>query len=159
MHISIAVTDADIAACFIVMRELRPHLDEDQFLARVRRQEFSGYRLALARDAGQPVAVAGFRILENLAWGRFLYVDDLVTLPACRSQGYGAKLLAWLRERAAQENCAQLHLDSGTQRKDAHRFYEREGMTMSSFHFMERIEVNQPRSEAAHMLGGAHAGR
>jgi GNAT superfamily N-acetyltransferase len=93
------------------------------------------------RDAGKPVAVAGFRVLENLAWGRFLYVDDLVTLAACRSQGYGAKLLAWLRERAAQESCAQLHLDSGIQRAGAHRFYEREGMTMSSYHFMERIDL------------------
>ncbi|MEX2138186.1 MAG: GNAT family N-acetyltransferase [Pirellulales bacterium] len=144
MQITIAESDADIAACYIVMRELRPHIGAEQFLSRVRRQEAAGFRLAMMRDAGGPVAVAGFRILENLAWGRFLYVDDLVTLAACRSQGCGAKLLAWLRERAAQENCAQLHLDSGIQRKDAHRFYEREGMTMSSFHFIANIARNQP---------------
>jgi GNAT superfamily N-acetyltransferase len=140
MDISIAESDADIAACYAVMRELRPHIAEEQFLSRIRRQEEAGYRLVLARDGGQPVAVAGFRILENLAWGRFLYVDDLVTLPADRSRGFGAKLLAWLRQRAAQENCVALHLDSGVQRTDAHRFYQREGMTLSSFHFAEKIE-------------------
>ena len=140
MNISIAETDAEITACYAVMHELRPHIAEAEFLARVRRQEASGYRLALARNSDQPVAAAGFRVLENLAWGRFLYVDDLVTLPAYRSRGFGARLLDWLRERAAQENCAQLHLDSGIQRKDAHRFYEREGMTLSSFHFAEKIE-------------------
>lgn len=85
------------------------------------------------------VAVAGFRVGENLAWGLFLYVDDLVTLPTQRSRGYGARLLAWLKERAANEGCQQMHLDSGIQRKDAHRFYEREGMTMASFHFVENI--------------------
>ena len=139
MDISIAESDAEIAACYTVMRELRPHIAEDQFLSHVRRQERAGYRLAVARDGEQPVAAAGFRILENLAWGRFLYVDDLVTLPTHRSRGFGAELLTWLRERAAQENCAQLHLDSGIQRKDAHRFYQREGMTLSSFHFAEKV--------------------
>jgi GNAT superfamily N-acetyltransferase len=148
MQISVAETDADIAACYAVMRELRPHIAEDEFLSRVRRQEATGFRLAMMRYSGNAVAVAGFRVLENLAWGRFLYVDDLVTLAAYRSQGYGAKLLAWLREQAAQLNCAQLHLDSGIPRTDAHRFYEREGMTMSSFHFVEKIALNQPQSAA-----------
>jgi GNAT superfamily N-acetyltransferase len=154
MTISIAESDADIAACYTVMKELRPHIAEDQFLARVRRQQAAGFRLAMLKDAGQSVAVAGFRILENLAWGRFLYVDDLVTLPACRSQGYGATLLNWLRERAAQENCAQFHLDSGIQRTDAHRFYEREGMEMTSYHFADRIELKQQGLGATGSRGG-----
>ena len=40
---------------------------------------------------------------------------------------------------AAKEGCLQLHLDSGIQRKEAHRFYEREGMTITGFHFAENI--------------------
>jgi hypothetical protein len=32
-----------------------------------------------------------------------------------------------------------VHLDSGVQRKDAHRFYEREGMKLASFHFSQVI--------------------
>ncbi len=139
MDIRIATTDAEIAACHPVMRELRPHVPEDQFVARVRAQEVAGYRLACIEEDGAVVAVAGFRIGENLAWGRFLYVDDLVTLAAVRSRGHGAALLSWLRAHAVREGCAQLHLDSGIQRKDAHRFYEREGMTMTSLHFAEKI--------------------
>ncbi len=139
MNIRIATTDAEIAACFPVMRELRPHIAEDEFLSRVRHQQNTGYRLAFVQEADAVVAVAGFRIGENLAWGRFMYVDDLVTLPAHRSRGHGARLLSWLRQQAAGEGCQQLHLDSGMQRKDAHRFYEREGMAITGFHFAERI--------------------
>ncbi|MDV3240156.1 MAG: GNAT family N-acetyltransferase [Gammaproteobacteria bacterium] len=139
MSIHLATTDAEIVACYPVMRELRPHIAEAQFLARVRSQENTGYRLARITERTGVVAVAGFRISENLAWGRFLYVDDLVTLPEHRSKGHGAALLSWLRELAAEEGCEQLHLDSGIQRKEAHRFYEREGMTMASFHFVEKI--------------------
>ncbi|MEN6587658.1 MAG: GNAT family N-acetyltransferase [Sulfuricella sp.] len=139
MHIRIATTDVEIADCFPVMRELRPNVEENQFLSRIRNQMNSGYRLAFVQDADGVVAVAGFRVGENLAWGRFLYVDDLVTLSAHRSMGFGAKLLLWLTELAATEGCQQMHLDSGIQRKDAHRFYEREGMTMASFHFVENV--------------------
>lgn len=142
MNIRIAITDAEIAACHPVMRELRPHIAKDQFLSQVRSQENAGYRLVFVQEPDGVVAVAGFRVGENLAWGRFLYVDDLVTLSAHRSKGHGARLLAWLKEYAAKESCLQLHLDSGIQRNDAHRFYEREGMTMTGFHFVENLAPN-----------------
>ncbi len=143
MKIHIATTDTDIAACYPVMHELRPHIAEDQFLSRVRSQEASGYRLAFVLDSGNIIAVAGFRIGETLAWGRFLYVDDLITLPAYRSQGCGHKLLSWLKEYAAKEDCIQLHLDCGIQRKEAHHFYEREGMTVAGVHFTVNIAPNK----------------
>jgi GNAT superfamily N-acetyltransferase len=139
MEIRIAQSDGEIAACFHVMRELRPHLDEASFVARVRFQEQTGYRLAFLTASGNPAAVAGFRIGENLAWGRFLYVDDLVTLPDERSHGYGKALLDWLENFASREGCTQLHLDSGIQRKEAHRFYEREGLKISIYHFNKVI--------------------
>ena len=135
MNIGIATTDTEITHCYSVMHVLRPHIAESEFLARVRRQEQSGYRLAFLQSQGEVVAATGFRIGENLAWGRFLYVDDLVTLPANRSQGFGSRLLAWLKEYAVHNACQQLHLDSGTQRKDAHRFCEREGMAVTGLHF------------------------
>lgn len=140
MTVRIAVTDAEIAACYPVLLELRPHLEQDRFLSRVRAQERAGYRLAFLPEGSAVVAVAGFRLGENLAYGRYLYVDDLVTAAVHRSQGHGAKLLGWLRGYAAEAGCARLHLDSGVQRKDAHRFYEREGMALSSFHFVVDVK-------------------
>lgn len=139
MNIRIALSDAEIAACYPVMRVLRPHIGEAQFLSQFRTPDSTGYRLAFAQVPEGIVAVAGFRLSENLAWGRFLYVDDLVTLPDYRSKGYGSKLLAWLKAYAVKAGCLQLHLDSGIQRKEAHRFYEREGMTVAGFHFVENL--------------------
>jgi len=156
MNVHIATTDSEIAVCYPVMRELRPHIAEEQFLSRIRSQEGAGYRLAYVQEPNGVVAVVGFRVGENLAWGRFLYVDDLVTLPAHRSKGYGAKLFSWLKEQAAKESCEQMHLDSGIQREEAHRFYEREGMTMASLHFVEKIAPNkalQPTSPLTRRRG------
>ncbi|HEX5057031.1 MAG TPA: GNAT family N-acetyltransferase [Gammaproteobacteria bacterium] len=135
MNIKIASSDRQIAACYPVMRELRPDIPEDGFVSRVRVLERSGYQLAFLEAADNIVAVAGFRFIENLANGRFLYVDDLVTASASRSSSFGAKLLAWLKEHAATKDCSQLHLDCGIQRKDAHRFYAREAMMLIGYHF------------------------
>jgi GNAT superfamily N-acetyltransferase len=139
MNIQIAKTEAEIAACYPVMSELRPHLVEEEFISRVRKLEKTGYQLAFAQQPEGIVAVAGFWIRENLAWDRFIYVDDLVTLSSQRSQGIGSRMLEWLREYAIKEGCRQLHLDSGVQRKDAHRFYESEGVTVFGYHFSENL--------------------
>ena len=133
--VHVAESDREIEACFPVIQTLRPHVEASTFGERVRRQGQAGYRLAYRSRDGRPVAVAGFRIGANLAWGRFLYVDDLATLPSERSAGHGAALLAWLADHARAAGCAELHLDSGIQREAAHRFYRREGLEVSSYHF------------------------
>jgi GNAT superfamily N-acetyltransferase len=137
--IRIAESDREIAACLSVMQVLRPQVDAGTFVERVRRQGRAGYRLAYRCSDGPPLAVAGFRLAENLAWGRFLYVDDLVTLPEQRSAGHGAALLRWLADHARAAGCRELHLDSGVQPQDAHRFYRREGLELSSYHFRQRF--------------------
>ena len=133
--IRMARTDEEVLRCFPVMHELRPHLSEADFLQRVRRQEAAGYALAFLEQDGAVRAAAGFRLLDNLASGRVLYVDDLVTLPADRSGGCGAELFSWLTEQARAAGCATLELDSGVQRFGAHRFYFGRRMFISSYHF------------------------
>ena len=84
----------------------------------------------------RPACIAGFVINHKLAWGKHLYVDDLVTDAACRSQGAGKTMIAWLKQFALAAGCQELHLDSGMQRQDAHRFYDREGFARSGLHFV-----------------------
>ena len=134
--IRLAESDEDIRSCHPVMRQLRPNHDElGPFVARIRMQQREGYRLALLEERGRAVAVAGYRIGHNLAWGKYLYVDDLVTDEATRSAGHGRQLLEWLARTATEDRCEELHLDSGVQRFGAHRFYLREGMDITSHHF------------------------
>lgn len=131
-----AVTEAEIAATFPVMRQLRSHLDEDEYLEMTGRLRRSGYRLAtVVTGDGKVRCVAGYRIVEFLAHGRFLYVDDLVTSEDTRSEGHGKRMLHWLAGVAREEGCKSLQLDSGVQRHEAHRFYLREGTKISSYHF------------------------
>jgi GNAT superfamily N-acetyltransferase len=130
-----ALTDAEISATFPVMRQLRSHLAEDEYLRMIRRMQRLGYRLAAATESGEVRCVAGYRIVEFLAYGKFLYVDDLVTAEDARSGGCGRRMLDWLAGVAREEGAGSLQLDSGVLRHEAHRFYFREGMKISSYHF------------------------
>lgn len=134
-----AKTDEEILGCFDCLQELRPHIERDTFVTRIREMQRQGYRLASVTDNGSVVAVAGYRYLHTLFGGDTLYVDDLVTSAACRSHGHGATLLAWLRREAVANGCQMLHLDSGVQRARAHAFYFANGMHVNCFHFAELL--------------------
>jgi hypothetical protein len=88
-----AETDAEVAACFPVMAQLWPHLaGAEELVARVARQRETGYCILAAWCDGKPVALAGYRVHVNLIYGKFLYVDDLVTEADRRRSGLGARL-------------------------------------------------------------------
>jgi GNAT superfamily N-acetyltransferase len=133
--IALATEPAVIARCFPVISQLRPHLEEREFVSRVQRQQAAGYHLACLAVDATVRAVAGYRFTESLSWGRFCYVDDLVTDGSARSAGHGRALFDWLVEQARAAGCAQFHLDSGVQRFDAHRFYLARRMSITCHHF------------------------
>jgi GNAT superfamily N-acetyltransferase len=122
------------------MRQLRTHLIEDEYLEKVECMRRSGYRVAAVLDGGRVTCVAGFRIQEYLYWGKHLYVDDLITDGSTRLQGHGKRMLDWLTGEARKADCVQLHLDSGVQRPEAHRFYFREGLIISAYHFRKDLQ-------------------
>lgn len=64
-------SEDDALACYELMRELRPHLASgEEFVERWKRQSAAGYRLLALWQAERPVALAGFRVQENLTHGR-----------------------------------------------------------------------------------------
>jgi GNAT superfamily N-acetyltransferase len=133
--IEIATTPAEIDRCFSVMSQLRPALIAVEFVGRVQAQQTEGYQLASLEHDGAVVSVAGFRILNMLSSGKTLYVDDLVTDAAARSQGHGEAMLQWLIALAKEADCNSFSLDSGTHRQEAHAFYLRHRLRITSFHF------------------------
>jgi GNAT superfamily N-acetyltransferase len=126
--------------------ELRPAIGSAEALVvridQVQRAE--GYRLVASFAPGEEdaAAVAGFRAGHMLAFGRHLYVDDLVTRPEHRGSGHADALFAWLAAEAERLGCAMLRLDSGVgpERADAHRFYFRHGMRIASYSFSRGVE-------------------
>ncbi|MDR2722188.1 MAG: GNAT family N-acetyltransferase [Cellulomonadaceae bacterium] len=134
------LTATDAAASFEAMVALRTGLaDADDYIQCVEAQMRDGYRLVASFDDAldTAAAVVGFRLASNLAWGRFLYIDDLSTLPSARGRGHATALLTWVADEAARLGVDAVHLDSGSTpaRHDAHALYHRHGYRVTSFHF------------------------
>ncbi|MGJ7903042.1 GNAT family N-acetyltransferase [Lysobacter sp. 1R34A] len=141
MNIQTIVGDTELRAVWPLVSQLRPHLDENAFAAQMHRQIAEGCRATVAYDEhGVPRAFACWRVMEMLAVGLHVYVDDLITDQAVRSRGYGKAMLDWLKAEAKRLGCVRLQLDSGTHRQDAHAFYLRERLRIEAFHFGVKLD-------------------
>jgi ribosomal protein S18 acetylase RimI-like enzyme len=137
--ITLAESEQEVLDCYPVMAELRPHLKPDEFVSVVKRlTELSGYRLAYVTD-GEVKAVAGFRMSEWLAGGKYLEIEDLVAKSGQRSQGYGSQLFDWLVKRAEESGCDHLRLVSRVTRFDARRFYLNKQMIIEAYYFSRQL--------------------
>ena len=136
----IAESDYEILDCFRVMKELRPKIEEETFLATIKLMKNEGYVLCYLEIEGEVVSVGGFRICINLAAeGKALYVYDLITSENQRSKGHGAKLIKSIIAYANRENCNCVHLDSNVVRHKAHKFYLENGFDIVAHHFLFKL--------------------
>lgn len=134
--IKIAETDEEIAECYDVMAELRPHIKREDFSPLVKKlSSETGLRLVYLNDENEVKAVSGFRISQWLSGGKYLEIEDLVSKTGERSKGFGGELFDWLVELGKRENCDQLRLVSHVTRFGAHRFYLRKGMNIEAHYF------------------------
>jgi GNAT superfamily N-acetyltransferase len=97
------------------------------------------YTLIYIEENGRGVSACGFRYLTTLFEGRYIYIDDLTTLPEARGKGYAGALFDYVVEKAKSEGLPAVHLDSGHQRYDAHRLYLNKKMKIVYHHF--RLEL------------------
>ena len=139
VEIKIAKSDADIRRCYPVMAELRPHLASDEFLVQVKKQQEAGFRLVYLSN-GEISAVAGIRIGDWLAGGKYLEIEDLVTSENARAKGYGGRLFDWIADLARAEGCEHIRLVSKVTRHNAHRFYLNKRMNIEAYYFS--MELN-----------------
>ncbi|MDQ8730639.1 GNAT family N-acetyltransferase [Bradyrhizobium sp. LHD-71] len=131
----------ELAACFPVISQLRPSLkDAAHWVERASGMATDGYRVLAAWDGDQVLALAGYRMMENLIHGHFLYVDDLVTSESQRGKGLGAALLKELSSIGVDEYCRRLVLDTAATNTNARRFYKREGLIDAVIGFVKPLE-------------------
>jgi len=139
MQIQLAKDEKDILKCKDVIKELRTHIDTENYVELIRKMIDEGYQLAFIEENGKAVSAIGFRYLQFLHNGKHFYIDDLSTLPAFRGKGYAGKLLDYVAQLAEEKGFDVITLDSGYQRHDAHRLYLNKGFIITSYHFSKKL--------------------
>lgn len=132
-------TTADIDKLIPALLELRPHLTPTRLRTMLPQLFVEGYEAIYVGDDKLAYSVAGFRTLNFLFSGKTLYIDDLATHSAHRKKGYAALLMDYLKKYAKENGYDNLSLDSGFQRKDAHRLYLNCGLEVASLHFSREV--------------------
>lgn len=118
-------TDVEFIEAFPVVRDLRTHLTQEDYMQRITLMRREDYRMVVLRDDEDlVVCAAGFKVFMTLYAGKVLHVYDLVTADTARGEGYGKAMMEHLYGYAKSTGCDAVTLNSGFGRTGAHRFYE-----------------------------------
>ena len=123
-HFITAKTEGDLTRFHPIVQELRKDLRLEDFLDLYKQaHERDDYEIIGIEKAGRILGAMGYRIILDLVHGKHLYIDDLVTTEASRSQGLGRKLLEYAEKLARELNCKGLRLCTGIDNERGKKFY------------------------------------
>ena len=135
MEVQLVNSELELELVGRILLQLRPQFDLSSLISQIKEQQKGGYQIAYVKSENKVLCVAGFVVGKKLAWGKHIYIDDLVTDEEHRSTGAGSFLISWFKDYAKEIGCKQIHLDSRIQNFPAHRFYLRERFNIASHHF------------------------
>ena len=133
------MTLKELYTVYELLKQLRVDLSYDEFEDLIYDMRHMDYKMIGMFEKERLLSYAGVAVQTNLYHKRHLYIFDLVTDEAHRSQGYGKMMMEYLQDYAKMAACEHLVLSSGLQREDAHRFYESEGFEKKSYLFVKAI--------------------
>jgi len=96
-------------------------------------------------DEAKCIAICGFWIGTKLWIGKYLELDNIVVDPAYRSRGVGELIFQTLEQKAKDEDCNMLALDSYTSNFQAHKFFYNQGFGPKGFHFVKLLNEKAVR--------------
>lgn len=108
-------------------------LSESYFAAFDSIDHDADHELIVAEQNGKVIGTLHLMFLPSLSYqgGTRAQVESVRVDGRFRNQGIGREMMLWAIERARQRGCHLMQLTSHATRKDAHRFYERLGFTIS----------------------------
>lgn len=132
----------DAEALAPLMAQLRDPGTPAQVRARLERlAEHADYHMLVAERDGRVIGMAGLmRGMAHHYEGTYARVVALAVSPEARGGGVGTALMraseAWAREVGA----GSVHLTSGIQREEAHRFYRTLGYEATGVRFFRKLD-------------------
>ncbi|MBE9041650.1 GNAT family N-acetyltransferase [Oscillatoriales cyanobacterium LEGE 11467] len=134
MKIQLASSEADIERCYPIVARWREIEKRSQFVRQIQEQQKFGYYFVYLED-DRIEAIAGFHIIQTLARGRVLYLDDWIGETSEYTSGYSRILFDWLMDYAREHSCQSLRLNSSVRNIQAHQFYFKNKMKIEAFQF------------------------
>ena len=128
-----------------VLQVLYPSLNPAQYAAELDLMLPHNYSQLAVFDQDECIAICGVWIGNKLWVGKYLELDNIVVKEAYRSKGVGELIFKTLEQKAKEEACNMLALDSYTTNFKAHKFFYNQGFAPKGFHFIKLLNKNAVR--------------
>lgn len=94
-------------------------------------------------DQNNVVSTAAIYYIEVPVRNRpYAFLEGLVVDESARGQGIGTKMFNKILELARAKNCYKIIFTSGTDRTDAHKFYEKNGFKKWGLEFRMDLQIS-----------------
>lgn len=134
-----ARSDADYYAAYPIIRQLFPQLDMQTFARRVFVARATGYRMFMGEVKDTVVGVIGVVANHNLHDGFVTYIEHVVIDKQYRGRGYGSDLIKFAEDRAREEGCYLIELDTDIGADRAAKLYENSGYQKSGDYYTKQL--------------------
>ncbi len=140
MEIKELSTKPEMLQNYAILTKVYPSLTLEDYDRELDAMIPHNYGQVAIYDGEQCVGLSGFWIGTKLWCGKYLEADNVVVDPNFRSKGVGKLLFDYLENKARQENCGLLGLDSYTSNFKAHKFFYNQGYEPRGFHFINVLD-------------------
>lgn len=128
----------EMLAQYPLITQLYPSLMKETYAANLKEMlPNNGYIQVAVFDEENCLGLCGCWIGTKLWCGKYLEIDNLVVNKAHRSQGIGKLLFDYITQKATDEQCSMIALDSYTSNFKAHKFFYNDGFSPKGFHFIK----------------------
>jgi GNAT superfamily N-acetyltransferase len=134
-----ARSDADYHMAYPIIRQLFPQLDMQTYARRVFVARATGYRMFVGAVNKQVVGVIGVIANHNLHDGFVTYIEHVVVDKKFRGHGYGSRLIEFAEDRAREEGCYLIELDTDIGAERAAKLYESSGYQKSGDYYFKQL--------------------
>jgi len=140
MTIREARSDSDYHVAYPIICQLFPWLDMQTYARRVFVARATGYRMFIGEVNNDIVGVIGMTANHNIHDGFVIYIEHVVVDKNHRGQGYGSQLIKFAEDRAVEEGCFLIELDTDVGATKAEALYEKSGYVRSGNYYSKDIE-------------------
>jgi GNAT superfamily N-acetyltransferase len=128
-----------------VLQDLYPTITLDEYSADLDQMLPHNYGQVAVFEDDVCLGISGFWIGTKLWCGKYLELDNIVVRKEARSKGVGQVIFDYLTNKAMQENCHMMSLDSYTSNYKAHKFFYNNDFAPKGFHFIRILKENKIR--------------
>jgi ribosomal protein S18 acetylase RimI-like enzyme len=98
-------------------------------------------RIIVAEINGAVVGWTSLDLVEHFYVDSYVQISGLIVDKAYRGRGIGKKIIDEAKRWTKEKGCACLRLQANVIRKEAHRFYKREGFSILKQQYVFAVEL------------------